>query len=82
VLKGGDKTLGDAVTVIDPYTVKIRQGSPNAFFLLVLSLHAMVQDARTDKSDQPGANDDRTRERRERAGLAAIGRSRSGLPIN
>ena len=41
VFKGGDKTLGYAVTVIGPYTVKIKQGSPNAFFLLALSLHAI-----------------------------------------
>ncbi|MDR3536931.1 MAG: ABC transporter substrate-binding protein, partial [Acetobacteraceae bacterium] len=27
VFKGGDKELGDAVTVVDPYTVKITQGS-------------------------------------------------------
>jgi peptide/nickel transport system substrate-binding protein len=39
VLKGGDKTLGDTVTAPDPYTVKIQQGAPNAFFLLALSLH-------------------------------------------
>ena len=41
VFKGGDKTLGDAITVVDPYTVKFKQGSPNAFFLLALSLHAI-----------------------------------------
>lgn len=39
VFNGGDKDLGDAVTAVDPYTVKIKQGSPNAFFLLALSLH-------------------------------------------
>ncbi len=38
-MKGGSKDLGDTVTVVDPYTVKIQQGSPNAFFLLALSLH-------------------------------------------
>jgi peptide/nickel transport system substrate-binding protein len=39
VFKGGDKDLGDAVTAVDPYTVRIKQGSPNAFFLVALSLH-------------------------------------------
>ncbi len=38
-MKGGSKELGDAVEVVDPYTVKIKQGAPNAFFLLALSLH-------------------------------------------
>lgn len=38
-MKGGSKDLGDTVTVVDKYTVKIQQGSPNAFFLLALSLH-------------------------------------------
>jgi hypothetical protein len=28
------------VSVVDPYTVKIKQGSRNAFFLLAFSLHA------------------------------------------
>ena len=36
---GADKGLGDAVTVVDPYTVRIKQGGPNAFFLLGMSLH-------------------------------------------
>ena len=39
---GADKSLGDAVTVVDPYTVRIKQGSPNAFFLLGLSLHPLT----------------------------------------
>ncbi len=34
-----DKSLGDALTIVDPYTVRIKQGGPNAFFLLGLGLH-------------------------------------------
>jgi peptide/nickel transport system substrate-binding protein len=39
VFHGGDKSLGDAVTKIDKYTVRFEQGAPNAFFLLSLTLH-------------------------------------------
>lgn len=38
-MKGGSKEIGDTVTAVDKYTVKIQQGAPNAFFLLALSLH-------------------------------------------
>jgi peptide/nickel transport system substrate-binding protein len=62
VFKGGDKTLGDAVAVVDPYTIKIKQGAPNAFFLMALSLHPIYMfDSKTMKAhatpDDPWSHD-------------------------
>jgi peptide/nickel transport system substrate-binding protein len=56
-LKGGSKELGDAVEVVDPYTVKIKQGAPNAFFLLALSLHPIYMfDAKAMKAHSTPAD--------------------------
>ncbi|HEY0184401.1 MAG TPA: ABC transporter substrate-binding protein [Rhodopila sp.] len=57
VFKGGDKSLGDAVTVVDPYTMKIKQGAPNAFFLMALSLHPIYMfDSKTMKAHSTPAD--------------------------
>ena len=37
---GADRSLGDAVTKVDDYTVKIRQSQPNRLFLTTLSIYA------------------------------------------
>jgi peptide/nickel transport system substrate-binding protein len=37
---GADRSLGDAVTKVDDYTVKIKQSQPNRLFLTVLSIFA------------------------------------------
>jgi len=38
---GADKSLGDAVVKVDDYTVKIKQSSANALFLLVFTVYAL-----------------------------------------
>jgi peptide/nickel transport system substrate-binding protein len=40
VLRGGDKSLGDAVVKVDDYTVRIKQSEPNPLFLTGLSIYA------------------------------------------
>lgn len=56
-LKGGSKDLGDAIEVVDPYTVKIKQDAPNAFFLLALSLHPIYMfDAKAMKAHSTPAD--------------------------
>ena len=48
---GADKSVGDALTIVDPYTVRIKQGRPNAFFLFGLSLHPIfIFDAKAMKA--------------------------------
>jgi peptide/nickel transport system substrate-binding protein len=42
VLHGGDKSLGDAITAPDPYTVKFKQSGPDPFFLLAMTLHPLL----------------------------------------
>jgi peptide/nickel transport system substrate-binding protein len=42
VMHGGDKSLGDAVTAPDPYTVKFKQAGPDPFFLVALTLHTIL----------------------------------------
>ncbi|MEO9190176.1 MAG: ABC transporter substrate-binding protein [Acetobacteraceae bacterium] len=41
VLHGGDKSLGDAVTKVDDYTVQIRQSEPNHLFLTALAIYGL-----------------------------------------
>jgi peptide/nickel transport system substrate-binding protein len=41
VFKATDKSLGDSVTKVDDYTVKIKQAAPDTFFLLSLTLHPL-----------------------------------------
>ena len=42
VFTGGSKELGDAVTKVDDYTVKIKQSAENALFLTVLTVYSMA----------------------------------------
>jgi peptide/nickel transport system substrate-binding protein len=62
VMKGGDKAIGDTVTAVDRYTVRIEQGTPNGFFLLAMSLHpAYIFDSKEMQAhatpDDPWAHD-------------------------
>jgi len=38
---GADKSLGDAVTKVDDYTVKIKQSVPNRLFQMVMTIYSM-----------------------------------------
>jgi peptide/nickel transport system substrate-binding protein len=42
VFNGGSKELGDAVTKIDDYTVRIRQSSDNSLLLTVMAVYSMA----------------------------------------